>query len=59
MRKRIRDYGVVIGKHQPGPLNKLSDVPGVLVGHATVDTKEHKTGVTVILPSQDNLFANK
>ena len=39
MRKRIRDYGVVIGKHQPGPLNKLSDVPGVLVGHATVDTK--------------------
>ena len=59
MRKRIRDYGIIIGKHRPGALNKITDVPGVQVGHATVDTKDHKTGVTVILPCEDNPFVNK
>ena len=49
MRKRIRDYGIIIGRHRPGALNKITDVPGVRVGHATVDTEDHKTGVTVIL----------
>lgn len=57
--KRIREYGIVIGKMTPGPLNKITDVEGVLVGHATVDTNEHKTGVTVILPCQDNPFQTK
>ena len=59
MRKRIRDYGIIIGKHRPGALNKITDVPGVQVGHATVDTEDHKTGVTVILPCEDNSFVNK
>lgn len=59
MNKRIRDYGIQIGTHQTGPLNKISDVPGVTVGHYTVDTEEHKTGVTVIMPCEDNMFANK
>ena len=59
MRKRIRDYGIIIGKHRPGALNKITDVPGVQVGHATVDTEDHKTGVTVILPCEDNPFVNK
>lgn len=29
------------------------------MGHWTADTKEHKTGVTVILPSRENIFVNK
>lgn len=59
MNKRIREYGIVIGTHEPGERNKITDVPGVRVGHYTVDTEEHKTGVTVIMPCQDNPFVNK
>lgn len=59
MKKRIRDYGITIGTHPAGPLNKLTDVPGVRVGHYTVDTEDHKTGVTVILPCEENVFASK
>lgn len=57
--KRIREYGIITGKMTPGPLNKITDVEGVLVGHATIDTQEHKTGVTVILPCEDNPFQTK
>ncbi len=57
--KRIREYGIVTGKLTPGPLNKITDVEGVTVGHATIDTEEHKTGVTVILPCEDNPFRRK
>lgn len=57
--KRIRDYGVRIGKYTPGPLNKITDVPGVTVGHCTVDDDRHKTGVTVIIPAPGNVFADK
>lgn len=59
MKKRIRDYGIRIGDHPAGALNKLTDVPGVRVGHYTVDTEEHKTGVTVILPCEENIFASR
>ena len=51
--KRIRDHGIVIGEYPTGPLNKISDVPGVLVGHATLDDERHKTGVSVILPGPE------
>ena len=57
--KRIRDYGITIGELPTGPRNKLSDIPGVTVGHFTLDNDRHKTGVTVILPAQDNLFSDK
>lgn len=57
--KRIRDWGICIGEMTPGPRNKLTDVPGVRVGHATLDDTYHKTGVTVILPAPGNLFADK
>lgn len=57
--KRIREYGIITGKLTPGPLNKITDVEGVLVGHTTIDTCEHKTGVTVILPCRDNPFRKK
>ena len=36
MSRRIRDRGVVIGSLPPGPGNRITDVPGVTVGHCTV-----------------------
>ena len=48
-----------IGKTEHGKNNLITDVPGVKVGHCTVDNERHKTGVTVILPSADDMFQNK
>lgn len=58
-RKSIRDYGIVIGKHPTGPLNRITDVPGVTVGHCTIDTDKYKSGVTVIMPREGNIYAEK
>lgn len=55
----IRDYGMVPGHLPTGPRNKISDVAGVTVGHCTVDQGDYHTGVTVILPGQDNPFFHK
>ena len=52
----IREYGLIPGRMPPGPRNTLADVPGVAVGHCTVRTPGHNTGVTVILPRQDIFF---
>ena len=57
--KRIRDYGIIIGKGETGPLNKITDVSGVKVGHYTLKNDRHNTGITVIMPSDDNPFLNK
>ncbi len=57
--KRIRDYGIVVGTGKTGKRNKISDVPGVTVGHYTVRTEGHRTGVTVIHPCEDNMFRSK
>lgn len=57
--KRIEDYGIKIGRLPKGKLNKITDVKGVKVGHCTIDTEENKTGVTVILPMEDNIYMNK
>ena len=57
--KRIEAYGIHIGELERGQLNKISDVPGVLVGHSTIDTGRNKTGVTVITCGEHNLFAHK
>lgn len=56
---RISDYNISIGKLPRGALNKITDVEGVRVGHSTIRSQEHNTGVTVILPSPCNIFANK
>ena len=53
---RIRDLGLTVGHLPTGPLNKITDVPGVRVGHCTIDTDRQKTGVTVILPAEGNLY---
>ena len=61
-RVRLRDLGIHIGEFSPGPLNSITDVPGVRVGHSTViegsgrrkpGNGPVRTGVTVILPNDD------
>ena len=59
MQKRIADYGYHIGGLPTGARNKITDVPGVRVGHSTVRTDKHRTGCTVILPSAENIFTHK
>lgn len=59
MQSRIREKGITVGNMSPGPLNKISDVAGVTVGHYTIHEDDLNTGVTVILPAQDNVFRDK
>jgi D-aminopeptidase len=59
-RPRLRDLGVTIGVFQPGPLNAITDVRGVRVGHRTVIEGERtRTGVTAIIPHEGNVFQDK
>jgi len=59
-RLRVREAGVVTGILPPGPGNAITDVGGVRVGHATVvDDDDLRTGVTVVLPHDGNLFQAK
>jgi len=48
-----------IGKMPHGPRNLITDVPGVTVGHTTVDADDCHTGVTVVMPHQNNPFTRK
>ncbi|MDO1450426.1 P1 family peptidase [Rhodocytophaga aerolata] len=58
--KRARDYGIHIGVLPTGPLNAITDVPGVKVGQVTLIQGDNiRTGVTAILPHGDNLFQQK
>ena len=50
---RLRDLGFTIGTAPTGPLNAITDVTGVCVGHATVVRDEPsvaRTGVTIVSP---------
>ena len=59
-RPRAREAGVTVGVLSPGPLNAITDVNGVLVGHTTLIRGENvRTGVTAILPHGGNLFREK
>jgi D-aminopeptidase len=59
-RPRARDLGIVVGVLPTGPLNAITDVAGVRVGHATVIRGDSvRTGVTAILPHEGNLFQEK
>ena len=54
-RPRARDLGIALGSLPPGPLNAITDVPGVRVGHETiVEADADRTGVTVDLPHEGN-----
>jgi D-aminopeptidase len=60
LRPRARDIGLAPGVLKPGPLNAITDVAGVLVGHVTLWEGENvRTGVTAILPHGGNLFQEK
>lgn len=67
-RPRLRDLGLRIGALPTGPLNSITDVAGVRVGHASVVFGEGtlvkgrgpaRTGVTAVLPHGGNLFEEK
>jgi D-aminopeptidase len=59
-RPRAREAGLVLGRMPPGPLNAITDVEGVRVGHATLRRGGAVcTGVTAILPHPGNLFREK
>ena len=59
-RPRARDLGIAPGTMTPGPLNAITDVADVRVGHVTlVEGDTVRTGVTAILPHGGNLFQNK
>jgi D-aminopeptidase len=58
---RYRDLGLTVGQLVPGPLNAITDVAGVRVGHVTLIEGEGplvvgagpvRTGVTVIVPHE-------
>ena len=62
---RARDLGIVVGRGRPGPVNAITDVPGIRVGHATiirgdgplvVGTGPVRTGVTMIVPHDGDVF---
>ncbi len=64
-RVRARDLRIVVGTLAPGPLNAITDVAGVLVGHATIVKGDGnlkigegpvRTGVTAVLPRKDIWF---
>jgi D-aminopeptidase len=48
---RARDLGIPFDYGDPGPLNAITDVSGLLVGHLTlIEGDAVRTGVTVVLP---------
>ena len=56
---RARELGINIGRMTPGPMNAITDVAGVRVGHTTLITGDGplrpgagpvRTGVTVVVP---------
>ena len=62
---RGRDLGIDVGRGRPGPLNAITDVPGVRVGFLTLVEGDGplvmgegpvRTGVTVIVPHDGNVW---
>ncbi|CAB49008.1 DmpA family aminopeptidase [Pyrococcus abyssi] len=65
---KAQDLGIKIGVFECGKRNKISDVKGVKVGHVTLIRGKGKlipgkgpvrTGVTVILPHEGNIYKEK
>jgi D-aminopeptidase len=62
---RARDLGITLGRLAPGPLDAITDVAGVRVGHTTlirgdgprvVGEGPVRTGVTVVIPHDGDPF---
>ena len=59
-RRRIRELGFVPGVLPAGPLNAITDVAGIRVGHVTqIEGDDVRTGTTAILPHGGNLYQDK
>ncbi|MGH7549001.1 MAG: P1 family peptidase [Gemmatimonadales bacterium] len=59
-RPRARDVVIVVGVLPPGPLDAITDVAGVRVGHVTIARADSiNTGVTAVLPHGGNVFREK
>ena len=59
-RKGTKDLGIKVGILPRGPLNSITDVAGVMVGHKTIIKGDDvRTGVTAILPHSGNIFLEK
>jgi D-aminopeptidase len=59
-RPRASDLGLKIGVLPTGPLDAITDVAGVKVGHTTINRgDEIHTGVTAVLPHSGNLYREK
>jgi D-aminopeptidase len=60
IRPRASDLGLKVGILPPGPLNAITDVAGVKVGHTTIINGDNvRTGVTAVLPHSGNLYRDK
>lgn len=60
LRPRASEVGVRVGILPSGPLNAITDVDGVEVGHQTIIRGDNiRTGVTAILPHAGNLYREK
>jgi len=66
--ERARDLGMIIGDFSPGTLDAITDVAGVRVGQVTLNWGSGplvvgqgpvRTGVTVIIPADGDILANK
>src|SRR5438132_14198823 len=59
-RPRASDLGLKLGILPSGPLDAITDVAGVQVGHTTIVRGDNiRTGVTAILPHPGNVFREK
>jgi D-aminopeptidase len=57
---RPRELGIPFGILPTGPLNSITDVVGLKVGHFTkIEGESIRTGVTAILPHGGNVFQEK
>jgi D-aminopeptidase len=68
VRVRARELDLPLGRFKPGRYNAITDVEGVLVGHATIIEGSGplrpgygpvRTGVTAILPNGGNIFMER
>jgi D-aminopeptidase len=58
---RLRDLGITIGHFPTGPLNAITDVEGVWVGHNTLiydQPRIARTGITIILPRGEKTWTD-
>ena len=53
------EWGFQVGRLPKGALDKISDVPGVTVGHCTLADGVVQTGVTALLPHPGDIFHEK